>query len=63
MNNKSTTPLIKIKSLINNDTYFTSKNFPSKYIDGKEFIGVKRTENDKKIFFMLKENVKICSNE
>lgn len=49
--------LVKVKSIINNDTYFTSENFPTKYIDGKEFIGVKKSESDKQIYYMMKENV------
>lgn len=61
--NTTKNPLIKVRSIFNNDTYFTSKEFPSKYIDGKEFIGVKKFEKDKKIFFMLKENLEVYSNE
>lgn len=50
-------PLIKIKSKINSDYYFTSKDFPEKIIDGKVFIGVKKSPSDKTLNFMLKENV------
>jgi hypothetical protein len=49
--------LRKVKSLFNGDMYYTSENFPSKYIDGKEFIGVKKTETDRQIHYMMKENL------
>ena len=60
---KPQTPLVKIRSKINSDTYYTSKDFPNKVIDGKVFIGVKVTPSDKNLRYMLKENVVKCSNE
>lgn len=54
---KQSIHLKKVKSLFNGDLYFTSENFPSKIIDGKEFIGVKKNATDKTIHYMMKENL------
>lgn len=61
--NKVRAPLVKVKSKINSDVYYTSKDFPEKVIDGKKFIGVKKTPSDSSLNFMLKENVVYVSNE
>lgn len=54
---KVSSPLIRVRSKINQDVYFTSKDFPTKEIDGQVFIGVRKNANDKQIFFMKKENM------
>lgn len=54
---KIAAPLIRVRSKVNQDVYYSSKDFPSKEIDGQIFIGVKKNENDKQIFFMKKENM------
>jgi hypothetical protein len=60
---KSPAPLYKVKSKINSDTYYSSMDFPEKIIDGKRFIGVKKTPSDNNLNYILKENVVKCSNE
>ncbi len=57
---KSSAPLYRVRSKINQDIYFTSKDMPTKEIDGHTFIGVKKREKDKSIFFMKKENMENC---
>lgn len=54
---KETQKLVKVRSIFNGDTYFTSDRFPTKYIDGKEFVGVKKSESDNQILYMMKENL------
>jgi len=56
-------PLYKVKSKVNADTYYTSKDFPEKIIEGKSFIGVKKTPTDKTLHYMLKQNMVRVSNE
>lgn len=56
-------PLVKVKSKINSDYYYTSKDFPEKVIDGKVFIGVKKSPSDKTLRYMLKEMMSKISNE
>jgi len=56
-------PLYKVKSKVNSDTYYTSKDFPEKIIEGKSFIGVKKTPTDKTLHYMLKQNMVRVSNE
>lgn len=56
-------PLVKVKSKINSDVYYTSKDFPEKVIDGKKFMGVKKSPSDSSLHFMLKENMVFVSNE
>jgi hypothetical protein len=60
---RNTSPLFKVKSIINSDFYYSSKDFPEKIIDGKTFIGVKKTPTDKTLHYMLKSNMKKWSNE
>jgi len=52
-----------VKSKVNSDTYYTSKDFPEKIIEGKSFIGVKKTPTDKTLHYMLKQNMVRVSNE
>lgn len=54
---KSPAPLYKIKSKVNSDVYYTSIDFPQKDIDGKTFIGVKKTPTDKTLHFIVKDMV------
>lgn len=63
MRKKTSTPLVKVRSKINNVVYYTSKDFPSKIIDGNDFIGVKKSEKDNQIFYMKKDSMEIISNE
>lgn len=49
--------LIKVRSLINREIYFTQKDFPTKEIDGKVYIRVLRNPHDKSLIFMKKENI------
>ena len=60
---KPRAPLVKIKSKINSDTYYTSEDFPNKIIDGKKFIGVKKYPSDNVLHYMLAENMAKVSNE
>lgn len=55
--------LYKVRSKVNSDTYYTSKDFPEKIIEGKSFIGVKKTPADKTLHYMLKQNMVRVSNE
>lgn len=54
------TPLVKVRSKITQDIYYTNENLPTKEIDGKIFIGVKKNERDRDIFYMNKENMEKC---
>ena len=63
MRKNTSMPLIRVRSKINNVVYYTAKDFPSKVIDGTDFIGVKKSEKDKQIFFMKKDSMEIVSNE
>ena len=56
-------PLYKIRSKVNSDMFYTSKDFPEKVIEGKTFIGVKKTPTDKTLHYMLKQNMVKVSNE
>ncbi len=56
-------PLFVVKSIVNSDIYYSSKDFPEKIIDGKVFIGVKKSPTDKSLFYMLKQNMEKCSNK
>lgn len=58
-----TSPLVKVKSKINSDLYYTSKDFPEKVIEGKTFMAVKKTPTDRTLCYMLKENMSFVSNE
>lgn len=49
--------LVLVRSKISKDVFYHSKSFSTKEIDGKIFIGVKKNEKDKDIFFMSKENM------
>ncbi len=55
----SGSPIYKVKSKFNSDSYYTSKDFPEKIIDGKTFIAVKKNPSDREIFYMLKEMLEI----
>lgn len=46
-----------VESLIDKSQYYTHNKMPTKVIDGKTYIGVKRKQNDKQILYVLKENV------
>jgi hypothetical protein len=63
MRKNTSSPLIRVRSKVNNVIYYTSKDFPSKIIDGNDFIGVKKSEKDKQIFFMKKDSMELISNE
>lgn len=55
-------PLYKVRSKINSDAYYSSADFPTKIIDGKTFVGVKKSPSDSTLKYMLKENlVKVVS--
>jgi hypothetical protein len=56
-------PLFKVKSIINSDLYYSSKDFPERIIDGQVFMGVKKSPSDKMLHYMLKSNMKKYSNE
>lgn len=60
---KIRSPLVKVKSKINSDLYYTSKDFPEKIIEGKTFMAVKKAPCDNTIHYMLKENMTFISNE
>lgn len=49
--------LIKVRSLVNGDVYYTSKNFPVKEIDGNQYIRVVRNLQDNRMLFMNKEKI------
>jgi len=51
--------IIKVKSIFNNDFYYSSESFPTKIIDGEVFIGVKKNINDSQTFFMKKDNLEV----
>jgi hypothetical protein len=51
--------VVKVKSIFNNDFYYSSESFPTKTIDGELFVGVKKNMNDSEIFFMKKDNLEI----
>lgn len=55
--------LFKVKSKVNKDSYYTSKDFPEKVIDGKVFMAVKKTPSDKNLFYMQKDMMERVSNE
>jgi hypothetical protein len=61
--NKGTPVLVKVKSKVNSDSYYTSKDFPEKIIDGKAFIAVKKSPSDKILHYMLKENMVKCKSD
>lgn len=64
MKKKNPIPLLyKVKSMYNDDTYYTAKEFPEKHIDGQVFKGVKKTPSDKTLHYMLKSNLVVISNE
>jgi len=54
---KRPAPLYKIKSKVNSDVYYTSSDFPQKTIDGKVFIGVKKTPTDRTLHYIVKDMV------
>lgn len=61
---KKAAPLFKVRSKINSDVYYSSQDFPSRIIDGKTFMGVKKTPSDSVLHYMLKENmVKVLGEE
>lgn len=60
---RGSSSLYKIRSKVNSDLYYSSTDFPEKVIDGKVFIGIKKTPSDKTLFYMLKENVERCLND
>jgi hypothetical protein len=47
-----------VESLVNKDQYYTADSFPTKTIDGKIYITVKKNPGDRQTFWMLKENMK-----
>jgi hypothetical protein len=53
-------PLKKVRSKITQDIYYTSESLPTKKIDGILFVGIKKSETDKRIFFMNKEFIEKC---
>ncbi len=63
MRKKTSVPLTMVRSKINNVVYYTSKDFPSKTIDGNDFIGVKKSEKDSQIFYMKKDSMEIVPNK
>jgi hypothetical protein len=60
--NKKTEKIVKVKSIFNNDFYYSSESFPTKTIDGELFVGVKKNKNDNETFFMKKDNLEICND-
>lgn len=60
---KPSAPLVKIRSKINSDVYYTSADFPKKTIDGKDFIAVKKTPADRTLHYVMKDMVIKVSNE
>ena len=52
---KQRAPLYRIQNKINNDVYYTSPDFPQKTIDGKIFIGVKKTPTDRTLHYIAKD--------
>jgi hypothetical protein len=60
---KDRAPLIKVRSKVNSDVYYTSSDFPQKDIEGKKFIGVKKTPTDKTLHYIVKDMVVKISNE
>ena len=52
-----------MKSKVNSDYYYSSKDFPEKNIDGKIFIGVKKLPSDNVLRYMLKENMVRCKGD
>lgn len=60
---KVNAPLVKIRSKFNSDTYYTSKDFPEKIIDGIIFVGAKKSPSDKKMHFIMKDMFVKVSNE
>lgn len=47
-----------VESLFNQDQYYAAEHLPTKTIDGKLYISVKKKLGDKQTFWMLKENLK-----
>ena len=60
---KVRSPLIKVRSKVNSDIYYTSSDFPHKCIEGKKFIGVKKTPTDKNLHYVLADMIVKVSNE
>lgn len=60
---KPASPLFKVKSKVNSEIFYSSKDFPDKTIENKTFMGVKKTPTDKTLHYMLKENMVKVSNE
>jgi hypothetical protein len=49
--------IIQMRNRLNLDVVYTSPNWPSKEIDGVEFIAVKLHENDASAKWMKKDNL------
>lgn len=47
-----------VESLFNQDRYYAAEHLPTKTIDGKLYISVKKNPGDRQTFWMLKENLK-----
>jgi hypothetical protein len=50
-----------VESLVNQERYYTNAGLPTKTIDGKVFIGVKKSPESKDVFFMLRENLRFVN--
>lgn len=49
--------LVKVRSIINKEIYYTSKSFEKKEIDGKKYIRILRNPYDTSKLFMIEENI------
>lgn len=54
--------LIKVRSVINHEIYYTSKNFPMKEIEGKKYLRVLRSPGDTSKIFMAEDKIEYVRN-
>jgi len=54
--------LIKIRSIINREIYYTSKKFPLKEIDGKKYLRVLRFPKDTSKIYMTEDKIEYVGN-
>lgn len=59
---KAPAPLVRVKSKFNSDEYYYCKDFPTKIIDGQDFVGVKRNKSDREVFYMKKGNIQVIGD-
>lgn len=53
---------VKVRSIINGDEYYTSKSFPTKDIEGIQYIRVLKNLEDPRMLFMNKEKIEFIKN-